>query len=727
MEVMSVEMMDLDMLTKLLQQPDTTWRGLTECKERFLNQNEDPRISPYVPSEVAESWIRSKKRGVDAACKTIGNNLPPSDLEATLEANQLLIKTTLPLISSFDYLINLPGYLLALLDRNQTILCITGDESKVSYFKAINATVGSVWREDTGGTTAHVLSMALRRPAQLIGPEHYCTALQYEIASAAPILDSSGEVIGVLVLIQPMMKPAENSFHKIGLYTMALGLITAMATAVETQIKLEMSNDSLKNANIRLISANEQLEAANFQLHAANHMLTISTNTLEATLVSVDEGLITIDRDGAIVRSNPEGCRILRRSSGELQNKNIMEFIRNQSGIEKTLVDGEAIQYQEETIYFGKEELPVMLSIRPVFEKDNNDINGAVIRLTPIDKINTLANNRVGARAKFKFDDIFGGSDKLERAKQTARKFATSFENILLVGESGTGKELFAQAIHNEYRPNGPFIAINCAAMPRNLIESELFGYEGGSFTGAERHGRPGKIELANGGTLFLDEIGDMPFELQAVLLRVLEDKQVMRIGGRRYQSVDFRMVAATNKDLRKMVEENQFREDLYYRLSVLKIPLPPLREREDDILILAKFFIDRYCRKTGQVPPDIGAEASDRILKYNWPGNVRQLENAMTYAVNMANSSVINLEQLPDDIFYIRQSDTKLEINTAATVKEKAITATKSVVPMKDIERIAIINALQSANNHVQNAADLLEISKSTMYRKLKEYNIDI
>ncbi|HWQ76716.1 MAG TPA: sigma 54-interacting transcriptional regulator, partial [Syntrophomonas sp.] len=635
-----------------------------------------------------------------------------------------MIQTVLFFINNFDYLINLPGCLLALLDRNQTILCITGDESKVSYFKDINATVGSVWREDTGGTTAHVLSMALRRPAQLIGPEHYCTALQYEIASAAPILDNEGEVIGVLVLIQPMTRPFENGFEKTGLHTMALGLITAMATAVETQMKLKMSNESLKIANHCLIEANDQLEAANLQLHTANHMLTRATNTLEVTLVSVDEGLITVDPDGSIVRINPEGCRILRKPSEELLQRNIMDFIRNQSGIEKTLVRGEAIHFQEETICCDKEELPVMLSIRPVFVEDNNEIDGAVIRLTPTDRINALANNRVGARARFKFDDIMGSSEKLEKSKLMAKRFAVSFENILLVGESGTGKELFAQAIHNEYRPNGPFIAINCAAMPRNLIESELFGYEGGSFTGAERHGRPGKIELAHGGTLFLDEIGDMPFELQAVLLRVLEDKQVMRIGGRRYQAVDFRMVAATNKDLRKMVEENQFREDLYYRLSVLKIPLPPLREREDDILLLAKFFIDRYCRRTGQVPPDISPAAGERMLAYDWPGNVRQLENAMIYAVNMANAGIIGLEQLPDDVFYIRQSDMKFENIPTATVREKAVAAKQGVVPMKDVEKIAIINALQSANNHVQNAADLLEISKSTMYRKLKEYN---
>ncbi len=225
-----------------------------------------------------------------------------------------------------------------------------------------------------------------------------------------------------------------------------------------------------------------------------------------------------------------------------------------------------------------------------------------------------------------------GESHVFKRTVTLAERFAKSPENILLIGESGTGKELFAQAIHNVYCPQGPFMAVNCAAMPRELIESELFGYEGGSFTGAERAGRPGKIELAHGGTLFLDEIGDMPLELQAVLLRTLEDKQVMRVGGSRYKKVDFRLIAATNKSLLTMVRENQFREDLYFRISVLAIDIPPLRERNDDISLLSNFFVENYCRKMGWNIPEITPLAQSRINSYGWPGNVRQLQNAMIY-----------------------------------------------------------------------------------------------
>lgn len=194
-------------------------------------------------------------------------------------------------------------------------------------------------------------------------------------------------------------------------------------------------------------------------------------------------------------------------------------------------------------------------------------------------------------------------------------------------------------------------MAVNCAAMPRELIESELFGYEGGSFTGAERSGRPGKIELAHGGTLFLDEIGDMPIALQAVLLRTIEDKQVIRVGGLRSKKVDFRLIAATNRDLKQMIKEKLFREDLYFRLSVLPIQIPPLRKRKSDVLLLSEHFAAEACKKKDREIMPISPAASRLIVEYDWPGNIRELKNAMTYAVNISGKQTIEPEDLPDSI----------------------------------------------------------------------------
>lgn len=287
--------------------------------------------------------------------------------------------------------------------------------------------------------------------------------------------------------------------------------------------------------------------------------------------------------------------------------------------------------------------------------------------------------------------------------------------NILIQGESGTGKDVYAQAVHNESRPDGPFVAVNCAAILRTLIESELFGYEGGAFTGAERQGRPGKIELANNGTLFLDEIGDMPLELQPVLLRVLEEKQVMRVGSNRYIPVDFRLITATNKNLLELVENGDFRQDLYYRLKVLEVNIPPLRARGQDILLLAQHFVEKIARQKNNSAPVLSDLAIIYLLKYDWPGNVRQLENAMFYAVTVCKGNIIKPEDLPAEILE------KLNIAEPANSTNNA----DNKLSMQDVEKVMIINALKQTENNVSEAAKLLKMSRSTLYRKIKLYEI--
>lgn len=327
------------------------------------------------------------------------------------------------------------------------------------------------------------------------------------------------------------------------------------------------------------------------------------------------------------------------------------------------------------------------------------------------DKINTSKRN--GLNALFTFDDIIGESRGFKKSVALAKRFACCPENILINGESGTGKELFAHSIHNLYRPFGPFIAINCAAIPKNLIESELFGYESGSFTGAERNGSPGKIELASGGTLFLDEIGDMPLELQSVLLRVLEDKQVMRIGGKSYKKVDFRLIAATNKDLNQLIQEKLFREDLYYRLSVLSINIPPLRQREDDVILLCKSFIQDYCARMGLNIPHLKKEVIETIKNYGWPGNVRQLKNAIIYALNAFNGETIQVDDLPAYVF-------------SPVSPPIAMAKAEPVKSLKVVEKKAIEVALLETGNNISKSAELLGIGKTTLYRKIKQYAIN-
>ncbi|RQD76673.1 MAG: AAA family ATPase, partial [Halanaerobium sp. MSAO_Bac5] len=276
---------------------------------------------------------------------------------------------------------------------------------------------------------------------------------------------------------------------------------------------------------------------------------------------------------------------------------------------------------------------------------------------------------------------------------------------------SGTGKEMFAQAIHNfNHRKNSPFVAINVGAVPKDLVESEFFGYEEGAFTGARRGGRPGKFELANGGTIFLDEIGEMTLSAQQNLLRVIQEREVTRIGGNHAINIDVRIITATKKKLIEEVKKGNFREDLYYRLNVIRIPLPNLKERKDDVILLVKNFIKKHCQKFGIPNKEISAESKKYFINYDWPGNVRELENVIEGIITFAmDDKVIKAEHLPKEI-----------------KENKSICDdSKEILSIEEAEKEAINNSLKAAANNISEAADILGVSRATLYNKLKKYNI--
>lgn len=666
------------------------WEEIEKSKVKFFTKNEDPRNCSYIDNEVAQSWIRSQAFGVSPFTEIIGKRLDSESTAIIMEQNRQLIEIVHSLFEDLKLkeLINTSRYALYLFDKNGVLLLHAG--AMVQVIPNKDSVAGIIWNEETMGTCAHILSTQLKRPIHLIGPEHYCIAFHNSNASAAPILDENGKIVATLVLSQHLEKPPED-YGKPNLISNTFGLITAMAAAVENKIKLQNSYNYLKH--IQLIQ--------------------------ETAFAFVDEGIITVDEAGKIIHANAEAARIFKLRNDEIENRYINEIMTNKSELIKSIsnigsISDEENAYIEETIFIGKDDHKYVVYIRPVLVPDSKEMCGAVLKLNSANPINPQINSRPGATASYNFESLTGESKEFKKAVALGKRFARSPENVLLIGESGTGKELFAQSIHNEHRPHGPFIVVNCAAVPRNLIESELFGYEGGSFTGAERSGRPGKIELAHGGTLFLDEIGDMPFDLQAVLLRVLEDKQVMRIGGRYYKNVDFRVIAATNKNLHEMVIENQFREDLYFRLSILSINLPPLRSRRGDIEILANYFIQSYCRKIGRKACKISPAAKAKLNEYDWPGNVRQLENAIIYAINTTQSEVIEAKDLPAAVL------------GEVPVKGNDYKNVENVYNIAAMEKVVIENALFKTKNNITKAAELLGIGKSTLYRKLKDYNID-
>jgi len=309
---------------------------------------------------------------------------------------------------------------------------------------------------------------------------------------------------------------------------------------------------------------------------------------------------------------------------------------------------------------------------------------------------------------RYRFENIIAKSSRMQQVIEIIKAVAKSNATVLITGESGTGKELAARAIHSQsYRKDKPFVAVSCAALPETLLESELFGHEKGAFTGAYTQ-RKGKFEIANKGTLFLDEIGEMSANIQVHLLRVLEEKEFTRVGGNELIKVDVRVISATNKDLKRAIANGQFREDLYYRLNVVTIDLPPLRERKEDTPLLAQHFLKKFAAENQKEISDFSTEATDFLLKYEWPGNVRELENAIERAVILAKNSYIEVADLPQENLSL--------VNSGSSGKG-----------LGEIEKEYILNTLKETGGNYSKAAKILGISRVTLYNKIRAYGLSV
>ncbi len=654
----------------------TRYEGLVKFKKQFLLNNYlDPLSCPFLDKEIAASWLRSRNAGVDPYCKAVVQNLPSLEYIRQRDKKRFLIDVARPLLDSFSELIIKAGFTLLLNDASGFVLAQKGQPTVVPK---IDEDTGYKIKcdESMAGTMAYNLCIQLKKPVQLSGAEHYCVTFHNLIASSAPVFDDSGNMLAVLTLSQPLPSYGVREEDKAS----SLSLVISMATIIENKLKLKNNCTRLKTA----------------------------INGLKTTLSLIDKSAIIINNNGEIVLYNKNAKQLLEINDTGFENYNILDFIDKESRFHDLLKRWEKIDITD-NIFKNKDTYNI--KIRPITNYINEKAGMSILTFEHTNKANTLKGEKLGSSAFYKFENIIGESKPIKSAVAQGQRFALSTENLLLTGDTGTGKELFAHAIHNMNRPKGPFISVNCAAMPKELIESELFGYEKGSFTGAGSNGRVGKIEMADNGTLYLDEIGDMPLELQAVLLRVLQDKQVMRVGGNTYKKVDFRLITSTNKDLSRAIQENRFRPDLFFRISVLSIRLPSLKERREDISLLAKFFIGKYSEKKCILPPELSWETVKILDHYDWPGNIRQLENAMIYAVDLTRDNIIEPDNLPE-LLHHAGNDVPVKI-TGPNDKEFNI---------KKQEAELIKNAMLQTDNHVLLAADLLGMHRSTLYRKLRE-----
>ncbi|MGF7185630.1 PAS domain S-box-containing protein [Desulfitispora alkaliphila] len=447
---------------------------------------------------------------------------------------------------------------------------------------------------------------------------------------------------------------------------------------------------------------------------------------LETILEVAYDGILVLDVDGTITYINKNFAKILNLEQREVIGNHITEVIQDSK---LPLIVTEGNELYGDVIKIKSKEL--VISSFPIIRNGKKvgavakvifkDVNQLIQMANKVNRLNEGLDYYKGGiqrfrKTKYGINNIIASSKEMVALKNTIKRVAKSSSTILIRGESGTGKELFAHALHQESnRSNGPFVKVNCAALPENLLESELFGYKEGAFTGARKSGQVGKFELAHGGTIFLDEIGDMMPAMQVKLLRVLQEKEIEPLGSGRSKKVDVRVVSATNRNLEELINEGKFREDLYYRLNVVTLNVPPLRKRYEDIENLVNYFIKKLNNDFQLTVKGLTPEVWGILKSHHWPGNIRELENVIERSFNVIEGDLIKKEHLP---MYLQKTK---PLNTSPNIQSE--TNLKKIV--EEAERQGIINALKVCKGNKAQAASLLEISRAWLYQRMAKYNI--
>lgn len=636
--------------------------------------------------EIARSWQQCHFAGVDPFGSVNNPVLNKRELEMLHDKKRNLIDIARSILTNLCYFIAGSGFVVMLSDEQGYIMDIMGDNDTLANAGKYNLSQGANWAEKAAGTNGIGTALATQKPIQVSGAEHYCQRNHFWTCSAAPIFDKNKQIIGVLQMSGPALKAHLHT----------LGMVVAAVESISSQLKAQKTNRELTLLN-----------------HRINNIL-----------FNVSEGIIVTDEKGLILLANSAAEKILLKRESELKGSSVTEFIAKEAVIKGMLTTGQLYHDLELTVKRENSSLNCLSSGMPI-KDDLGHISGGLIYLKPLDgRPAKLVGGFSEPKAAFQFENILGKSEEFKKTIKLAKIAAGNSSHVLLQGESGTGKEVLAQGIHNSSsRRRGPFVAINCGAIPRELIGSELFGYEGGSFTGAKQGGRPGKFELASGGTLFLDEIGDMPLEQQVALLRVLQDQCITRIGGDKTIRTDVRIICASNKNLRLEAAKGNFREDLFFRLNVILIPLPPLRQRREDIPLLFNSFFETTCRKLAVPIPPIDPGLFEYFKEYDWPGNVRELQNVVERMVNLANGQSIGLEQLPEELLTPRP----IKAPSADRNLWETIAAEKTKIRglLEQNEYHEIMDRMFAANWNLSQVAREMGISRTTLYKKMKKLNI--
>ncbi len=629
---------------------------LTEIWAEYIYEDKlDPRVKP----EVAEGWRRCKAAGVNPNAGK-GTVVDDALYQSILAENKTLIDTALPVMESVFEIVQRTHFQLVLTDSVGYILESIGDRESISRTHELNFVQGALWSNLTVGTNAISVALDCDTPIQMAGPEHFCRTHHVWTCSAAPIHGANGEVIGCINMSGKADEAHEHT----------LGLVLTAVYGIEGKLSILRSAEMLRSA---LESSSEAMVLLSPEYRpvwintAAEKLLGAPLKELGAA----DFRLVMPDVDWAAHRWR-DGSK----------------YFANDVRVQTTA----GTVHCSASIYFSADYGEKTLTVALKKQKHL------------IDSVNKVSGNR----AIFTFDDIFTGDPEMKKTVALAQKYSRYDGNVLIQGESGTGKELFAQAIHNAgARADGPFVAINCASIPRDLLESEMFGYEAGAFVGAATEGNPGRFELANNGTLFLDEISELPLDFQSKLLRAVETHGITRLGGGQEIALNIRIIAATNRRLDRCAANGSFRQDLYFRLNVLRLDIPALRFRPGDVAITAEHFLAKLNALHPEMTKTMSPEFKAGLMEYDWPGNVRELQNGIERAFYSSTNGQLDAECL------------RFAVERTADYDADA--------PAEPLgEAGEILSALAVCCGDVEAAAEKLGVSRATLYRRFRKYDIN-
>ena len=640
--------------------------------EQFVAKGKEIQPGTVRPV-VLESWKRSRAFGADPL-RSSSSRVDDGELKRRRERRADLREVAISYIQDLYRIVAGSGSVILLGDEDSVVLDLETDESICSTANFPHP--GTIHSEDTVGTSGMGTSLMVDQPIQIQAAEHWMVQNHGWACNAVPI-HHGGKTIGCLMLSCPTHHAHEHS----------LGLVVAAVKAIERELDLTAT---LKEKQSLVKQQNAILEL-------------------------VDAGIALIDREGRILCTNKVLNDILGQGDGCV-GRPIGELIPAGLDFVSLLARDVALNDHEISLRLGDRHTHLRVSTALI--KDGGAAESMIIRVRESSDVLRLVNRVAGSKAAYTFQDILGKSPALLQCIKLAQNAGRSNANVLILGESGTGKELFAQAVHNHSpRRTGPFVAINCGALSRELVQSELFGYEGGAFTGAKKEGNPGRFELADGGTLFLDEIGELPLEAQANLLRVLQSGEVYRIGAKYAKPIDVRVIVATNKDLYRAVKEKTFRDDLFYRINIFSLTLPALRDRPEDIRMLADTMLKRYSKGTPQKFLGIAEEVYAAFERYPWPGNIRELENVIDRAVAVAETAWITMADLPASL-------QDPEAKGPAAAADGGGGERRS---LKEFEYEQLNRLLRDTGGNLREVARRLGIARSTLYNKVKDYRIPV